>query len=116
MLRIKLAAAREALAEIHRLGPPHDERRTIAFWADEFQTVLARLATEPGQPVRDPASPAVRERPQRGASGQPDEARRVVRYVGPRTLRESTLAAIWTETLGLTRVGVEDDFFELGGY
>jgi len=26
------------------------------------------------------------------------------------------LAGIWTEALGLTRVGVEDDFFELGGY
>jgi non-ribosomal peptide synthetase component F len=92
------------------------DERTIAGWADEFQSVLARLVTEPGQPVRDAASLAPRERLQGRASGEPDEAPRLVPYVAPRTPHESMLAGIWTETLGLTRVGVEDDFFELGGY
>ena len=36
-------------------------------------------------------------------------------YVAPRTPQEETLAAIWAEVLGLDRVGVLDDFFELGG-
>ncbi|MET0395594.1 MAG: amino acid adenylation domain-containing protein, partial [Longimicrobiaceae bacterium] len=37
-------------------------------------------------------------------------------YVGPRTLAEELLAGIWAEVLKLERVGVEESFFELGGY
>ncbi|NEY36597.1 AMP-binding protein, partial [Streptomyces sp. PRKS01-65] len=36
-------------------------------------------------------------------------------YTAPRTPAERTLAGIWTEVLGLDRVGVTDNFFELGG-
>lgn len=36
--------------------------------------------------------------------------------VGPRTPVESDLAAIWSELLGVERVGLSDDFFELGGH
>lgn len=35
--------------------------------------------------------------------------------VAPRTAVEKQLASIWQEALGLERVGVHDDFFELGG-
>jgi myxalamid-type nonribosomal peptide synthetase MxaA len=37
-------------------------------------------------------------------------------YVEPRTETERTLAAVWSEVLGVPRVGAEDDFFELGGH
>ena len=33
----------------------------------------------------------------------------------PRTETETTVAAIWTELLNVEGVGIEDDFFELGG-
>ncbi|MFI6499019.1 SDR family NAD(P)-dependent oxidoreductase [Nonomuraea typhae] len=36
-------------------------------------------------------------------------------YVAPRDDTEGVLAALWSEVLGTPRVGVEDDFFELGG-
>jgi amino acid adenylation domain-containing protein/non-ribosomal peptide synthase protein (TIGR01720 family) len=36
-------------------------------------------------------------------------------YVAPRTAAERRLALIWAQVLGVERVGVEDDFFELGG-
>ena len=34
----------------------------------------------------------------------------------PRTLVEETLAAIWSEVLGLERVGIHDNFFDAGGH
>jgi amino acid adenylation domain-containing protein len=36
-------------------------------------------------------------------------------YRAPRTALESSLAALWSDLLGISSVGVEDDFFELGG-
>jgi amino acid adenylation domain-containing protein len=37
-------------------------------------------------------------------------------YVEPRNDIEVRLAAIWSEVLGVDRIGVHDDFFELGGH
>ncbi|MFJ5534653.1 non-ribosomal peptide synthase/polyketide synthase [Streptomyces sp. NPDC093261] len=44
-----------------------------------------------------------------------DAAPRAGEFVAPRTPEEGTLAAIWSEVLGVARVGVTDNFFELGG-
>jgi len=48
----------------------------------------------------------------------PDQGRREVStaLVAPRTAVEQVLVDIWTEVLGLERVGVHDDFFDLGGH
>ncbi len=37
-------------------------------------------------------------------------------YVAPRTAMEEMIANIWSELLGVERVGVYDNFFELGGH
>lgn len=37
------------------------------------------------------------------------------RYLAPRNGMEQTLAILWQEVLGLERVGVTDNFFEIGG-
>src|SRR5262249_4475558 len=37
------------------------------------------------------------------------------KYVGARTATEELLVGIWKGVLGLERVGVEDNFFEIGG-
>ncbi|MGL4236955.1 SDR family NAD(P)-dependent oxidoreductase [Tabrizicola sp.] len=37
-------------------------------------------------------------------------------YVAPRNSVERTLAGFWSELLGVAEVGVEDDFFTLGGH
>jgi non-ribosomal peptide synthase protein (TIGR01720 family) len=47
--------------------------------------------------------------PGHGTPG-PNEA-----YVAPRNVMEELLAGIWSELLGVERVGVHDNFFELGG-
>ncbi|MEO7195211.1 MAG: amino acid adenylation domain-containing protein, partial [Pseudonocardiaceae bacterium] len=39
----------------------------------------------------------------------------VVGYVAPRTATERVLADVWTQVLGVLRVGIHDNFFELGG-
>jgi amino acid adenylation domain-containing protein/non-ribosomal peptide synthase protein (TIGR01720 family) len=36
-------------------------------------------------------------------------------YVAPRTPLEASLAAIWSEVLGIEKVGIHDNFFDLGG-
>jgi acyl-coenzyme A synthetase/AMP-(fatty) acid ligase/acyl carrier protein len=37
-------------------------------------------------------------------------------FVAPRTPLEETLASIWSEVIGMEKIGVYDDFFELGGH
>ncbi|MET3717902.1 amino acid adenylation domain-containing protein [Pseudomonas sp. PvP001] len=44
------------------------------------------------------------------------EVQAVKGHVEPRTDAERDLARIWSEVLGVARVGVTDDFFELGGH
>jgi len=36
-------------------------------------------------------------------------------FVAPQTLMQSTIAEIWAQTLSLEKVGVQDNFFDLGG-
>ncbi|MGH8547300.1 MAG: amino acid adenylation domain-containing protein [Methylococcales bacterium] len=38
------------------------------------------------------------------------------RYVAPRTPTEEILSGIWAEILGVERVGIHDNFFEVGGH
>jgi len=37
-------------------------------------------------------------------------------YAGPRTTTEAELAGMWAEVLGMERVGIHDNFFDLGGH
>ena len=69
-------------------------------------TVLDRLPLTPSGKVDRRALPS------------PDRARRELErdFVAPRTDSEATIAAIWSEVLGLDRVGVTENFFELGGH
>jgi len=48
----------------------------------------------------------------------PDQARHALEesYVAPRTPTEKILAAIWADVLGVDRIGIHDNFFEMGGH
>ncbi|UUZ81866.1 phosphopantetheine-binding protein [Paenibacillus sp. P26] len=37
-------------------------------------------------------------------------------HIAPRTALEAKLARIWQEVLGQTKIGVKDNFFDLGGH
>ena len=66
--------------------------------------LLDRLPLTANGKVDRAALPAPEERGEGGA------------YVAPRSPVEQVLAGIWEEVLELQRVGVEDDFFALGGH
>jgi acyl transferase domain-containing protein len=46
----------------------------------------------------------------------PDPFAPVDDHVPPRTETEKRIAAIWTEVLGVDRVGIHDNFFDIGGH
>jgi len=45
-----------------------------------------------------------------------EQGRRQAAHVEPSSPQERAIAALWTELLGIERVGVHDNFFELGGH
>ena len=52
----------------------------------------------------------------RNALPSPEPGSLTDAYVAPRTDIELTLSQIWSEVLGVDRVGIHDNFFELGGH
>lgn len=46
----------------------------------------------------------------------PDQPQTANEFVGPRTKLERTVAGMWQELLGVKKVGLHDNFFEMGGH
>lgn len=69
-------------------------------------TILERLPLTPNGKIDRAALPAPAETDQRAG----------LEYEAPRTEAEQRLAAIWTEVLGVERIGRHDHFFDLGGH
>lgn len=71
----------------------------------------------PSYIIRIPAIPVtLTGKLDRRALPEPDRNQLLETYVAPTNPVEVKLAAIWQEVLGLERVGVEDNFFDLGGH
>ncbi|MEI8703609.1 non-ribosomal peptide synthetase [Pseudoalteromonas sp. B62] len=51
----------------------------------------------------------------RKALPQPDKADQFGRYLAPQSNMEKTLCQIWQDVLGLQQVGINDNFFSIGG-
>ncbi len=81
------------------------EAQLPAFMVPAAVVVLDELPRLPNGKVDYRALPELAAQ----HAGPPDE------IVAPRTDAEKALAAIWADLLGVTEVGVTDDFFALGG-
>jgi amino acid adenylation domain-containing protein/non-ribosomal peptide synthase protein (TIGR01720 family) len=116
---------------VARDDPASGQRRLVAYLVptDPAETTppVSQLRTWLGRTLPDYMVPAVfvmldalplnpsgkvdrRALPVPDAPAAPKTA-----YVAPRTPVEQTLVGIWVEVLGVERVGVEDNFFQLGG-
>jgi hypothetical protein len=67
-----------------------------------------RVRSQPAALAGPPESPPAPEAAPRSTT-RPD-------YVAPRTAAEELVAAVWSEVLGVDRIGALDDFFDLGGH
>ena len=83
------------------LGAPQvivSAERLTEGWNKLEALMNAAVAKSERQPITTYARPSLR-----------------VAYVAPRTPAEQSIAAIWSELLGIDRIGAHDSFLELGG-
>jgi amino acid adenylation domain-containing protein/non-ribosomal peptide synthase protein (TIGR01720 family) len=122
------AEVREAVATVREDRP--GERRLVgyvvpkraggaAFPLADLRTFAARWLPEAMIPAAfcllEALPLTANGKVDRAALPAPERQLRSGGAEGPRDAVEETLAAIWTQVLGIERVGVHDNFFELGG-
>ncbi|WP_274914307.1 non-ribosomal peptide synthetase [Streptomyces sp. WZ-12] len=124
------AAVAEAVALVRQDAP--GEKRLVAYLvpaagADAAALAPARLRSLLGAHLPDYMVPAAfvtldalpltaNGKLDRTALPAPDRAATAVgAHVAPREDDERAMAALWSEVLGLTQIGVHDNFFDLGG-
>ena len=98
-----------------RLGyePARFEEGAVLRMLGQLQALLAAFMDDPARPVgelalRDPL--AARQMIVQAAPRRPRPA------AAPRTEHEEAVAAIWRRVLGVAEIGIDDDFFDLGGH
>jgi hypothetical protein len=88
--------------------------QTARLLADDYVRVLAAGLADPATGVdRLPVFATARGEAPPVPEAPPSAP---VEYVAPRTAAEELVAQVWTEVLGVPRVGALDDFFDLGGH
>jgi acyl carrier protein len=76
----------------------------------DLESLLAAMVEDPAQPLGALVGELAAKPPAEEEPRQPGPR------IPPRTDRERAIAEIWREVLGVEEVGVEDDFFDLGGH
>ena len=97
----------------------HDQqtvaRKTVERWGRDLALLMQRMPDFLDKPVaelQELLSPPV------VASARPRQRIRAEsqNYVPPQTEMEKTIAGVWQGMFGLERVGIEENFFDLGGH
>jgi amino acid adenylation domain-containing protein/non-ribosomal peptide synthase protein (TIGR01720 family) len=100
-------AAFDSQGRPRRLTPPVDRVRAYLQQAMPSAMVPAHIIRLPRLPLN--ASGKI------DRTALPAPSREPAASVAPRSALESTLCAVFAEVLGLDRLGIEDDFFAMGG-
>jgi non-ribosomal peptide synthetase component F len=86
--------------------------------AEGLRAVLAAAAADPNRSLSSLADatplPVAAQR-QILAEDPPPAPAAAASYAPPRSELERSLCAVWSEVLGIERIGVRDNFFEIGG-
>jgi amino acid adenylation domain-containing protein len=81
----------------------------------DFQLLLEAFSENSEQQLCD--LPALMWIPKQSAAQTPAAtSTQTTQYIAPRTPIEEKLVSIWTEVLSIDRIGIEDNFFMLGGH
>ncbi|MEU4744297.1 amino acid adenylation domain-containing protein, partial [Actinosynnema sp. NPDC023658] len=135
--QVKIRGFRIELGEIEAVLAVHDavaqvavivrEDRLVAYYVPEGTAEAAGLREHVERVLPDymvPTAYVALERLPLNANGKLDraalpaperEASAAGGFVAPRTEAERLVAGVWADVLGLAEVGVEDNFFTLGG-
>ena len=109
---------RLAAARARRLRDRGRSRRHVldAAAAGRSRPSAARSAARSPRWHERPARPRRRERRADRGAGTPGRRPALANdYLAPRDATEAGLARIWEAVLGVAPIGVDDDFFDLGG-
>lgn len=130
-VREAVVVAREESAMNENTRDPESDKRLVAYIAAGAEDLpdVSELRALIRQKLPDPMIPAafvVLDALPLGPNGKVDrralsavDASRAdleVAYRGPHTDTQKVLAAIWTDVFNLDRVGIDDNFFDLGGH
>ncbi|MGA1603123.1 MAG: thioester reductase domain-containing protein [Prochlorothrix sp.] len=109
-LSLSLKEKDEGLVGIFRYKTDLFEEGTVATLGENLEHLLTTLVSHPDRPLGDLPQYA----PWDGSANLEPECPSIP-YVAPETESQRSIVAIWQNVLKLDRIGIDDNFFDIGG-